>query len=171
MNQIVNNLVVRFQQIGVERILGLPIYNDALTVEAVDFQPCEGGLIGVLVTPWFMNIMLLPEDTGPYQSQQLGEKVKYQLLSGEHEFVIGEDEEIGRYLFRTITSPTNCYKKQIAAVNSGSKVLRSLLTPPEPKEDGLPADSQHVEFIDNTTKVEEEHNSGRREFLRNFVPS
>lgn len=169
MNDIVENLVARFQQIGIERVYGLPIYNEALSVEAVDFQACEGGLIGVLVTPWFMNIMLLPEDTSPYQSKELGEKVKYQLESGEHEFVIGEDEEVGQYLFRTITSPTHCYKKQIAAINNGKKALTALLTPPEQVEEELPADSQQVEFTPNVS--EEKHDSGRREFLRNFVPS
>lgn len=169
MNGIVDNLVTRFQQIGVERIFGLPIYNDALNVEAVEFQPCDGGLIGVLITPWFMNIMLLPEDTSPWQTQELGVKVKYKLDSGEHEFVIGEDEEVGRYLFRTVTSPTHCYKKQIAAINSGKKALRTLLTPPEQEEQELPADLQQVEFTSKTP--EEKHNSGRREFLRNFVPS
>ena len=169
MNDIVDNLVRRFQQIGTERVLGLPIYNDALNVEAVDFQCCEGGLIGVLVTPWFMNIMLLPEETSPYQSQELGEKVKYQLESGEHDFVIGEDEEVGRYLFRTVTSPTHCYKKQIAAVNNGKKALRTLLTPPEQEEEELPANSQQVDFTSSV--IEDTTDTGRREFLRNFVPS
>ena len=167
MNDIVNNLVNRFRQIGVERIYGLPIYNDALTVEAVDFQQCEGGLIGVLVTPWFMNIMLLPEDAQPYQHQELGEKVKYQLVSGEQEFVIGEDEAVGRYLFQTVTSPTHCYKKQIAAVAKGSKALKELLTPPQDPED-LPANSQQVEFTPRETT--ENLNNGRREFLQKLIP-
>lgn len=169
----VDNLVNRFQQIGVERILGLPIYNEKLNVEAVDFQDCSGGLIGILVTPWFMNVMLLPEDTSPYQHQELGEKVKYQLESGEHEFVIGEDEEVGRYLFRTVTSPTHCYKKQISAVNAGSKALSVLLTPPEQEEEQL-ANSQQVEFTPNASKEnpnKENHSSARREFLQSFVPS
>lgn len=169
MNEIVDNLVRRFQQIGAERILGLPIYNEALNVEAVDFQPCEGGLIGVLITPWFMNIMLLPEDTSPWQTQELGEKINHQLESGEHEFVIGEDEEVGRYLFRTITSPTHCYKKQIAALHSGKKALSVLLTPPNKEKEEMPANSQQVELTPNTPA--EKHNSGRRDFLRNFVPS
>lgn len=169
MSDTVENLVRRFQQIGVERIYGLPIYNDRLTVEAIDFQPCEGGLIGVLVTPWFMNIMLLPDDTNPYQRQELGEKVKYQLESGEHEFVIGEDEEVGRYLFRTVTSPTHCYKKQIAAVASGQKALTALLTPPEQEEQEEPVVSQRVDFTPRPK--EEKHNRSRRDFLRGFVPS
>mgnify|MGYP001814253966 CR=1 FL=1 len=169
MKDIIDNLVARFQQIGVERIFGLPIYNDALNVEAVEFQSCDGGLIGVLITPWFMNIMLLPEDTSPWQTQELGVKVKYKLDSGEHEFVIGEDEEVGRYLFRTVTSPTHCYKKQIAAINSGKKALSALLAPPEKEKEEIPANSQQVEFTSNTP--EEKHNSGRREFLRNIVPS
>ncbi|WP_455218657.1 [NiFe]-hydrogenase assembly chaperone HybE [Kaarinaea lacus] len=169
MNDIVDNLVRRFQQIGDERVSGLPIYNDALNVEAVDFQTCEGGLIGVLVTPWFMNIMLLPEYTSPYQSQELGEKVKYQLESGEQEFVIGEDEEVGRYLFRTVTSATHCYKKQIAAINNGKKALKALLSPPEQEEKPLPANTQQVEFTAKSS--EDKPDSGRREFLRSFVSS
>lgn len=171
MNDTVTNLVRRFQQIGTERILGLPIYNDKLTVEAVDFQECDGGLIGVLVTPWFMNVMLLPKDTTPYHHQELGEKVKYQLQSGEHEFVIGEDEEVGRYLFRTITSPTHCYKKQMAAVNAGNKALNALLTPTE-QEQEKPANTQQVQKVEFTPKASKEnHSSARREFLRSFVPS
>ncbi|WP_455197391.1 [NiFe]-hydrogenase assembly chaperone HybE [Kaarinaea lacus] len=169
MSDTVDNLVRRFQQIGVERIYGLPIYNDRLNVEAVDFQPCEGGLIGVLVTPWFLNIMLLPDDTTPYQQQELGEKVKHQLESGEHEFVIGEDEEVGRYLFRTVTSPTNCYKRQVAAVASGQKALTALLTPPEKEEQEEPVVSQRVDFTPRPK--EEKHSSSRRDFLRGFVPS
>ena len=164
----VNKLVNRFQQIGSERILGLPIYNDKLTVEAVNFQQCNGGLIGVLVTPWFMNVMLLPEDTSPYQNQELGEKVNYQLRSGEHEFVIGEDEEVGRYLFRTVTSPTHCYKKQTAAVNAGSKALSTLLTPPEQEEEQTTT-TQQVELDSKPEK--DRHTNSRREFLRSFVPS
>lgn len=165
---IVNNLAERFQQIGAERILGLPIYNDKLTVEAIDFQECKGGLIGVLVTPWFMNVMLLPEDTRPYQMQELGEKVNYVLDSGEHEFVIGEDEAVGRYLFRTITSPTLCYKKQIAAVNAGSKALSTLLTPPEQEEEQTTT-TQQVEFDSKPEK--DRHTNSRREFLRSFAHS
>ena len=168
MYDLVDNLVARFQKIGVERVYGLPIYNEALTVEPVDFQNCKGGLIGVLVTPWFMNIMLLPEDTSSYQSQELGEKVKFQLESGDQEFVIGEDEEVGRYLFRTVTSPTHCYKKQIAAVNSGKKALSVLLTPPEQEEKSTTKE-QKVEFTRKAS--DEKHDTGRREFLRNFVPS
>jgi len=166
MNNIVTSLVDRFRQIGTERIVGLPIYNDALHVEAIEFQPCAGGQIGVLVTPWFMNIMLLPDDTSAYQHQELGEKVKYQLVSGEHEFVIGEDEQVGRYLFRTVTSPTHCYKKQIAAVNSGSNALKALLTPSEEVGE-LPGNTQQVSFTPGPAG--EKHDLGRRKFLKNLM--
>jgi [NiFe] hydrogenase assembly HybE family chaperone len=169
MTDIVKNLVDRFQQIGVERIYGLPIYNDALTVEAVNFQPCDAGMIGVLVTPWFMNVMLLPDNASPYSHQELGEKVKVQLESGEHEFVIGEDEEVGRYLFRTVTSPTHCYKKQVAARFKGSKALQELLTPPQDPDQELPENTQKVAFTPDLDEKKE--GNSRRDFLRNLVPS
>jgi [NiFe] hydrogenase assembly HybE family chaperone len=38
----------------------LPVYNPALEVEAVGFRPFEGGSVGVVISPWFMNLVLLP---------------------------------------------------------------------------------------------------------------
>jgi hypothetical protein len=62
MEKRVSKLVSRFKQIGDEHIRDLPIYHRPLQVEAVDFQQCAQGWIGVLITPWFMNVMLMPRD-------------------------------------------------------------------------------------------------------------
>ena len=50
----------RFERIGAEQMRDLPIYNHAIDVEAIGFHPWGPGFIGVLITPWFMNLMLLP---------------------------------------------------------------------------------------------------------------
>ena len=44
------------------RMRGLNVYNPALEVEAVGFAPWEGTWLGVMLTPWFMNLVLLPRD-------------------------------------------------------------------------------------------------------------
>ena len=42
---------------------GMPIYNPTLAVEAVGFREHEGRQVGVMVTPWFMNLTVLPSET------------------------------------------------------------------------------------------------------------
>ena len=44
---------------------GMPIYNPTLAVEAVGFREHEGRQAGVMVTPWFMNLTVLPSRAGP----------------------------------------------------------------------------------------------------------
>ena len=39
---------------------GVPMLNPALRVQAVGFRHWQSHWLGVLVTPWFMNLMLLP---------------------------------------------------------------------------------------------------------------
>lgn len=152
----VQQLVDRFDYIGRERIQGLPIYNEKLAVEAIDFQACEGGRIGVLITPWFVNVMLLPDDDTPWQLKELGEKVKFDLPSGEHEFSVGEEDAIGRYLFRSVVSPTHCYKSQPPARAAASKALSELLTPAqaaeEPAKEDLP-DAGRRAFLNRWSSV------------------
>ncbi len=43
---------------------GLDVVNPRLAVEAVGFAPWDGHWLGVLLTPWCMNLMLLPRDRG-----------------------------------------------------------------------------------------------------------
>lgn len=161
-SELINQLVHRFEVIGRERIRGLPIYNEKLAVEAVGFQPCEGGQIGGLVTPWFVNIMLLPENSDDLQLKELGVKIKYDLPSGECEFTIGEEDVLGRYLFRSVVSPTHCYKKQAPACSTVSKALNKLMT--APSETNAEAE---LETKAETTS-EDQPDQSRREFLRHL---
>ena len=41
---------------------GLGFVNPALRVEAVAFEPWDGHWLGVMVTPWSINLLLLPHD-------------------------------------------------------------------------------------------------------------
>jgi len=125
----VSNLVRRFTQIGDEHIRELPIYHRPLEVEAVDFQPWATGWIGVLITPWFMNVMLLPRDKDQWQSLAVGQKQMQQLPSGEQEFVVGGDAELGPYLFRSLASPMLGFSSQIDARQAAQAVLRRLMVP------------------------------------------
>lgn len=153
--QKINELIDRFRVIDKERMQGLPFYNSRLSVEGVDFQPTEQGYIGALVTPWFINIILLYENP-PQQSIALGNRVKHSFASGEHDFMVGDDEQLGRYDFISLASPTSKYKSQQQACDYARKKLNSIVS-----ADIDALEEKPVQFMN----VEADRLS-RREFLR-----
>jgi [NiFe] hydrogenase assembly HybE family chaperone len=75
----------------------LPIVNSLLEVEAVGFRVFDVHQIGVLITPWFMNlVLLLGSDIGSRLKQ--GSKSTLRLPSGPVEFITSQDETLGPYL-------------------------------------------------------------------------
>lgn len=159
----IENLVARFDRIGRERLQGLPVYNAKLRVEALDFQQCQHGLLGALVTPWFINIILLPAEPSAWLHHELGSKHSFALASGEQQFVLGEDEEVGRYFFRSVVSPPHCYQQQAEARSAAHAALHKLLTP-EAETAPATTGSTQVELDPRLQKP-----TGRREFMRNVL--
>lgn len=58
----VRELEALFERIAATRMQGVPILHPGLAVKAVGFRPTPdaAAAIGVLVTPWFMNLVWLP---------------------------------------------------------------------------------------------------------------
>lgn len=129
MEECISKLVSRFKQIGDEHIRELPIYHRPLQVEAVDFQPWAPGWIGVLITPWFMNVMLLPRDRDQWLSLAVGQKHMQKLPSGEQEFIVGGDVELGSYLFQSVASPMMKFPSQKDARQAAQATLQRLMAP------------------------------------------
>ncbi|CAA7616620.1 Hydrogenase expression/formation protein hupT [Candidatus Terasakiella magnetica] len=102
----IQQLATVFHRIGEERMKDLGLYNHALQVEAVGFRPWNGWLAGVLVTPWFMNFVMLPIDpANGLGGAELGSRRRIDLPKGQVIFVVGEVEEVGYYLSYSIHSP------------------------------------------------------------------
>ena len=101
----VADLVARYQAIYEERMQDLPIVNPRLEVEAVGFEQWEDKDLGVLITPWFMNLVLLPDSERLVDLPQ-GERVECRFPSGPCELTVYHDEDLGSYLaavlFRTV---------------------------------------------------------------------
>jgi [NiFe] hydrogenase assembly HybE family chaperone len=99
-----DRLVAAFRA-AAARMAGLPIVNPALEVDAVAFAPWEGHWLGVMLTPWFMNLTLLPYDTAAWRRLAPGAKRRYRFPAGDYEFVGARDEAIGEYLVCSLFSP------------------------------------------------------------------
>ncbi|MBU6299803.1 MAG: [NiFe]-hydrogenase assembly chaperone HybE [Alphaproteobacteria bacterium] len=126
-------LVERFRRIDAA-MRDLPLYNDKIEIEAIGFRPFgEDALLGVLLTPWFMNLLLLPTEPQPMDMAAVGKTVPIELPAGMRNFVVGGDQEIGLYKAYSLHSPLLNFKLPGQA-RAEAKRLLALLTTPAPPE-------------------------------------
>jgi [NiFe] hydrogenase assembly HybE family chaperone len=129
LEQRVGVLYRRFQVIA-EGMKDLPLYNPAIAVEPVDFQLLGERGIGVLVTPWFMNVLLLPLEHQPFRMSAVGARSERELPAGPRPFVVGGDEQVGLYESHSLYSPLADFATHEAAVERARATLCELMTPP-----------------------------------------
>ena len=118
-------LVERFRQIHREQMRGLPIVNEQLEVEAVGFREVNGHRVGVLVTPWFMNLVLLP-GTDEWDTVAQGAILKQELPGDSCEFVVNRDDALGTYLSAILFRTLKDFPGQDMAREIADEVLASL---------------------------------------------
>lgn len=127
-------MVGRFAEIGETQMRTLPLYNDRLAVEAVDFQHWGDDWIGALITPWFINVMVLPGVPVSLDWSRVGKSLTIALPSGPAKFVWGGDEVIGHYQAQSVQSPVLDIPAQAAARQKARLALAKLLAAGEPAE-------------------------------------
>lgn len=116
-----------FERIQYERMQGIPVINPALHVEAVGFHAWGEHCLGVLITPWFMNLVLIPGEGGDWQEYSVGEKISHRFPSGVYEFIVGDEVDLGRYQSCSLFSPMFEFQDQEAATATANAVLEGLM--------------------------------------------
>lgn len=109
------------------RMQGLGFVNAALRIEAVDFGPWEGHWLGVMVTPWAMNLMLLPRDHAAWQPLRPGDKRHYEFPAGDYEFIGARDPVFGEYHMCSLFSPVLQFTDHDTARIAAKVARRALL--------------------------------------------
>lgn len=117
-----------FQGILETRMEGVPILNPALSVEAVGLRAWQGHWIGALVTPWFINLVMLPGD-GPWRSVPDRDSVWYAFPAGRFEFIAGSERSLGSYHACSLFSPVSEFGDQATARETARVALESLFDP------------------------------------------
>lgn len=131
-------LVADFNEVFHTRMRDLPMCNKTLHVQAVGFRPHEGGFLGVLVAPWFMNLVLLP---GPDRAPlAVGAKEVLTFPSGEYEFMHATREMVGPYLACALFSPMGDFTSQLQAVDVARAAMAELFRPENRAETDRSAD-------------------------------
>jgi [NiFe] hydrogenase assembly HybE family chaperone len=129
--QIRQALEAAYNHILVTRMSGMPVVNSALTVEAVDFTRNDDWL-GVLITPWSMNLLLLPGKGSAWTAYPAGHKFEHFFPYGCFEFTAAHETAMGVYAQCSLFSPMFQFADQPAAREAAHAALQALLTSPAP---------------------------------------
>lgn len=125
-------LEAAFMRIYHERMADVPIVNPALEVEAVGFALRDGHWLGILIAPWFMNLVRVPGPAAPWTSVRGEDRHFRQFPSGTYAFLGGEEPELGEFQTCSLISPMGQFGDQDSARATAQAVLGMLLAPPAP---------------------------------------
>jgi [NiFe] hydrogenase assembly HybE family chaperone len=122
---VVERLTDDFNEVWHGKMRDVPLVNKALRVEAVGFRAYEGHILGVLVSPWFMNLVLLP-DGQDWSHLTPGAKEIVGFPSGEYEFIHNVREMTGGYKACSLFSPMHEFTRQKDATDVARAVMAAL---------------------------------------------
>ena len=149
-----------FARIARTRMADVPMCNAALRVEAVGFQRWQDEWLCILITPWALNLMLLPGGGSAFRAIWPGDSQWWQFPSGAYEFLGNREPGLGPYQMCSLFSPVFEFASQEAARETARAALAALLEPARDSPDGTrtaaaPADAPPLT---------------RRAFLRTLLP-
>ena len=112
-----------------KRMDGLNFVNPSVQVEAVAFAPWQSHWLGVMVTPWFINLMLLPRDVSAWTSVPQGKTLRYHFPAGDYDFISSHDETVGEYQMCSLISPLLDFADHATAREVAELARDALLDP------------------------------------------
>ena len=116
-----------WRRIHDERMRDLPLINPRVGIHAVGLRPWEGGLLGVLVTPWCMNLLSLPGANDDWSDKPVLAQESLTFPSGRYTFTVGEEAGLGKYRICSLFSPMFEFADDRAALDTAEAVMRELL--------------------------------------------
>jgi len=118
-------IAAAFRRIERECMAGIPIVNPALRVEVLGASLWQECWLAVLITPWCMNLILLPATDGSARQ----ERTFYRFPSGDFAFLRGREPEIGEYHSCALFSPMSQFADQESARAVAEAALVALFAP------------------------------------------
>ena len=134
-----SELEQRFRAIWQQQMQDVPIVNPALAVEALGFRPWRDHWLGILITPWFMNLWLMPRIDAAWSTIAERESRHHVFPAGVFEFIGGRDAVLGDYQACSLFSPMFDFADGQAAHDTALASLDALfdVASREPGDAGL----------------------------------
>jgi len=128
-------LATLFRRIDATRMAGLPLRHGGLQVAAIGFEPQDDGAAGVLLTPWFMNLLWFP--LAPVAVLGVGCSGRRRIGAQAFDFIGAHEAPFGAFEACSLFSPMFEFADQAAAVATARAVLAAL-RPSRPSAPGAP---------------------------------
>ncbi|HDR8918931.1 [NiFe]-hydrogenase assembly chaperone HybE [Burkholderia vietnamiensis] len=126
-------LVAHYTTVAATTMLGMPVVHPGLRVEAVAFGPypaggdASGDLLGILVTPWFMNLVWLPGANGAAQPcPSPGQLAARRVGAVEFDWIGAHVPQAGAHACCSLFSPMFDFSDHASAVATARAVLAQL---------------------------------------------
>lgn len=124
-------LVSAWTRVRDERMAGVPILNHTIGVDAVAPRVWQDGWVTVLVTPWSINLMMIPGPDADWSSLEPGRNVRHVFPAGAFGFIVGDEPGLGRYQMCSLFSPVLEFDGHEAAMIAAIAALDALFRPDE----------------------------------------
>lgn len=126
-----------FEKIHQESMQGMPLLNSSIKVETLGFQYYQDRVIGIVITPWLMNIILLPAEDEDWSGLTLGHKQSHTFPSKTLKFLVNDIDGIGFCQTHSLFSPMNKFSSHEHAVSTAQVFLDSLMIDSTASEEDL----------------------------------
>lgn len=127
----VQALEAQFRVIAATRMADMPMCHPGLQVAAVGFEPDPaGGAVGVLITPWFMNLLWLPDPDSDQPALRVGDTQARNVGCERFDFIGGHEDGVGAFQACSLFSPMFEFADQAAVLATAQAVLDHLRQPP-----------------------------------------
>lgn len=141
---IAQRLEAAFREIHVGQMRGAPLLNETLDVKALGFRPHGDNVLGILITPWFMNLVLAPGPDQDWSQLAFGTRELIEFPSGRYEFVSANRPSTGAYKACSLFSPMFDFTSMLQASEIALAALAALFDPAIHEEETRAADHPAV---------------------------
>ncbi len=131
-----DSLAALYRHIHMTSMADMPLSNPALDVASVGFRVEDEAVFGIVITPWFMNLVCLPASEAP--RARPGESVTRGLPAGLVTFTAGELDGFGPLETCSLFSPMFEFADMPAALATAEAAMAELFAPPAPEEPAPP---------------------------------
>jgi len=125
-------LQAHFTGILEQHMKDVPIVNPDVQIETRAWRVLDDNTLCVMITPWFMSLMLFPPEEMRYSADwKTGDTYDHAFPSGVYSFTAAFDEELGFYQSCSLFSPMFEFSNHELAVEVADAAMHALFVTPD----------------------------------------
>ena len=122
-------LAAHYEQVWQTRMHDMPFVNPALSVAVIGFVREQGDWLGVVVTPWFINLFLFSGGGDLWGDIPAGERRYLSLPSGNLQFIADDDPDLGPYQYCPLIAPVSSVPDMATARQAAIDAMATVMAP------------------------------------------